>query len=190
MKDLIRVLTISALLAAGGSALAEPAPRTPNDCGVPGHACNPPPEPLAFPTSFFGAKLAVTDFKRATDFYVGLLGLQEGPRYNDHEQGLLFDGGGPLIVLWLDTCGTAASAPRPPTSPGKVAAMLASCDRRFRAGAGWVVVRVSDVRRTAAALTAAGYDAPTHEYAAPGRPHATLALTQDPDGNIVEITGR
>ena len=166
MRTIATMTAACALAGMAGSALAQ-APAA-------------PPAPV-----FFGAKLAVADFDRSVGYYTTFFPIRKDQVYNDHEVGLAFtDGGAARIVLWLNTCGKPTPTPAERKAAAEKAASpvqkeLQLCASKFQKGGGWVVVRVPDLKKTSAALTAAGYPAPL-------RPDARLFITKDPDGNIVE----
>jgi len=125
-----------------------------------------PPFP---PSGLVAVKVVVADEAKAEEFYVKFLGMTIGPRYNAAEQSLDWvapNRGSSLVLVHDDTGHMSASR-----------------------GTSAFVVVVSDARRVAADLAAAGYKdiGPTISDKAYGSIRINVV---DPDGDKIELISR
>jgi len=115
--------------------------------------------------SLMTVKIGVTDFKKATDFYVKFLGMKEGAQYNPAEKAVDWPtpGQGSNIILVHDPEGKLKLTP----------------------GAAWLLFKVPDAKKTGKAIAAAGFkvDSPIEIKAM----NSTVVTAWDPDGNTVEL---
>lgn len=119
-------------------------------------------------TSIMSVKIAVADFQKSTDFYVKYFGMKQGARYNEAEQGVDWPapGQGANLILVHDPSGKLKLTP----------------------GTAWIMFKVPDARKTAKALTDAGFagvSTPTELNFNARR--TVVVMARDPDGNQVEM---
>jgi catechol 2,3-dioxygenase-like lactoylglutathione lyase family enzyme len=112
-------------------------------------------------------KIGVTDLERSVAFYTKYLGMKRGAKFNDFEQGLVWDGpdqGSPVVLV------------NNADKSGRITMVT---------GAGWLVVQVADIRKFAKDLTDGGFK--VGEPQDRTKQYGVLMLTvKDPDGNRVE----
>lgn len=140
----------------------------------------------------YGVKYPVSDFNRSVAYYTKYFPLKKDKVYNDHEISLastILPDQRP-ITLYLDDCGNPAGkakrAKQAAQATDAVHRKLADCTTAFRAGSGWLFIMVADAAKVAAALKADGHEAKPMKLPPKG-PGYRLFMTQDPDGNIVEV---
>jgi len=115
--------------------------------------------------SLMTVKIGVTDFKKATGYYVKYLGMKEGAQYNPAEKAVDWStpGQGSNLILVHDVTGKIKLAP----------------------GGGWLLFKVPDAKKIGKAIAAGGYkvDEPVEIKAM----NSTVVTAYDPDGNTVEL---
>ena len=140
----------------------------------------------------YGLKFPVSNFERSVAYYTTYFPLKQDKVYNSGEMALASSEPGSTqrpITLWLDRCATAegrAMLAKRPAATDTVRQKLSNCTAAFRAGTGWLFIMVPDAARAAARLKADGHEATLIREPASG-PGYLLFLTQDPDGNVVEV---
>lgn len=142
------LVAVLAIAAPGQPAFAQSAAPTPN------------PAQGAWLSSI---KIRVADLQKSLDFYVGQLGLKQGPRYSQNEVGLEWPGGGSVLVLIHGLPGKPVDGPR---------------------GAAVLIIIVPDAVALGAKLSAAGYKGVRPPII---RPDMTIVFAQDPDGDVIEL---
>jgi catechol 2,3-dioxygenase-like lactoylglutathione lyase family enzyme len=118
------------------------------------------------PASLMSVKIGVTDFQKASDFYVKYFGMKPGAKYNPAEQGLDWPtpGQGSNLILVDDPSGKIKLAP----------------------GAAWLMFKVPDAKKIAKELVDAGFKGV--EPAVEMKQYQTIVImVRDPDGNQVEM---
>lgn len=140
----------------------------------------------------YGLKYPVSDFERSVAYYTKYFPLKADKVYNSYEMSLASTEPASTqrpITLWLDRCATPqgrAELAKTMTATDMVHRKLAACTTSFRAGTGWLFIMVADAARVAAMLKADGHEAELVRMPATG-PGYLLFLTEDPDGNVVEV---
>jgi catechol 2,3-dioxygenase-like lactoylglutathione lyase family enzyme len=117
-------------------------------------------------SSLMTVKIGVTDFKKATEFYVNFLGMKEGAQYNAAEKAVEWPtpGQGSNIILVNDPAGKIA---------------------KLAPGNGWLLFKVPDAKKVGRAIADAGFKVePVVEIK---EMHSTVVTARDPDGNVVEL---
>jgi catechol 2,3-dioxygenase-like lactoylglutathione lyase family enzyme len=116
-------------------------------------------------SSLMTVKIGVTDFKKATNFYVKFLGMKEGAQYNPAEKAVDWQtpGHGCNIILVHDPEGKLKLTP----------------------GEAWLLFKVPDAKKIGKAIAAGGFkvDEPVEIKAM----NSTVVTAYDPDGNVVEL---
>jgi catechol 2,3-dioxygenase-like lactoylglutathione lyase family enzyme len=118
--------------------------------------------------SIMSVKIAVADFQKSTDFYVRYFGMKQGARYNEAEQGVDWPapGEGSNLILVHDPSGKLKLTP----------------------GTAWIMFKVPDARKTAKALTDAGFAGVSTPVELDFNAHRTVVvMARDPDGNQIEM---
>jgi predicted enzyme related to lactoylglutathione lyase len=116
--------------------------------------------------SLMSVKIGVSDFRKATDFYVKYFGMKEGAKYNPAEQ----------AVDW----------PSPAQGANLILVNDPSGHIKLTPGTAWLMFKVPDAKKTAKAMVDAGFkgvEAPIEMK----QFQTIVIMARDPDGNQIEM---
>jgi lactoylglutathione lyase len=125
--------------------------------------------PAAKAMTLMASSVPCSDFERSLKFYVAGLGMTNAQGAGPNEMALIFPGGGATLLL---------QKPREGASPLPV-----------RTGLSRVTLEVPDLKALADRLAAAGFPL-QGRITEMAQYHVSIAQTQDPDGNAVELVQR